>query len=247
MAGPLVLDDNFVNGIDPRIWEIIKSPNWDATKPNGQKQFYLPDALSTDKNGLHISADHKKTHDPKTGLDLEYSSGRLETRKNFLYGKFEFTAQLPKGDGFWPALWMRNPETEGSKDEIDVIEGYGNHPSWILSTSHFWAGGVNHHHGVRLGIDFHNDPAVTRAIEAIGGKTPDFTADYHKFSVEWMPDHVTWFLDGIPYFTVSEDIPSSPMRLVLNLSVGGGFAGSVNSATQFPADFNVRSVKVWSK
>ena len=39
-----------------------------------------------------------------------FTSGRLRTKRslygNWLYGRFEIRAQLPKGNFLWPAIWM---------------------------------------------------------------------------------------------------------------------------------------------
>lgn len=38
----------------------------------------------------------------------QYTSGRVDTRNKFQfqYGEVEWRAQLPKGRGIWPALWL---------------------------------------------------------------------------------------------------------------------------------------------
>ena len=40
--------------------------------------------------------------------DAKYTSGRVHTdgKGDFLYGRFEVRALLPRGMGTWPAIWM---------------------------------------------------------------------------------------------------------------------------------------------
>jgi len=62
-------------------------------------------------------------------------SARLRTARkfSFKYGRVEVTAQLPKGDWIWPAIWLL-PEnfeygTWPASGEIDLMESRGNDPS----------------------------------------------------------------------------------------------------------------------
>ena len=49
---------------------------------------------------------------------------------NFTYGRVEVTAQLPKGDWIWPAIWMLPTDngygTWPASGEIDIMESRGN-------------------------------------------------------------------------------------------------------------------------
>ena len=59
------------------------------------------------------------------------TSARIRTalKGNWLYGKFEISAKLPKDQGIWPAIWMLPTEdTYGSwaaSGEIDIVELIG--------------------------------------------------------------------------------------------------------------------------
>ena len=66
-----------------------------------------------------------------------YTSARIGTafKGDWLYGKFEISAKLPKGQGIWPAIWMIPTEdTYGSwaaSSEIDIVELIGQSPATI--------------------------------------------------------------------------------------------------------------------
>ena len=71
------------------------------------------------------------------------TSARLRTVNGFStkYGKIEITAQLPKGDWLWPAIWMLPKYNEfgnwPASGEIDIVESRGNDPSCSAGSDKF--------------------------------------------------------------------------------------------------------------
>jgi len=59
---------------------------------------------------------------------------------------------------------------------------------------------------------------------------------------------VTWYFDGtvIKNFTKVNDIPHTPMYVIVNLAVGGWIAPP-DPTVQFPATMLVDYVRVWSQ
>ena len=66
---------------------------------NNERQLYTKKNVSTVNNQLVISA---------TKQGDTYHSGRITSKDKFefTYGTIEVKAQLPKGKGLWPAIWM---------------------------------------------------------------------------------------------------------------------------------------------
>ena len=67
----------------------------------------------------------------------QYTSGQINTSQSFnqLYGFFEMRAQLPAGQGTWPAFWLL-PENGSWPPEIDVMEMLGNNPTVYYTSIH---------------------------------------------------------------------------------------------------------------
>lgn len=174
--------------------------------------------------------------------DREYTSGRLFTkgRYDFLYGKIEVEAKMPKGTGTVPAIWLRTsdtPYTDGAtaeeraaahfhikNGEIDIVEGMGAYQGKALSTVHTHASKVagDNPHGVQIDV-------------------PDMYDQFHTYGVEWAPNSVTFLLDGQPYHQVlktSDDTDIWPFNhhfhLVLNLALGGEWARGVADRMNLP-------------
>jgi len=237
--------ETFTNGIDPTVWRIVERPGNRQGKPDAEAHLYVAEAPMTDSKGLHVVARREDRVHPRTRKLFHYTSGRLETRQTFLYGRIEFQAKLPRGKGLCPALWLRTPDNASCDGEIDVIEGFGSHPYIIQSTLHHWAAGK--HLGLQcglIGLDFRKTPFCRNCTTAIGGKASNFSADYHTFAVDWRPDHVSWLLDGRTYFTLTEHVPQIPLSVAIALMVGGIMDGPPTPETPFPAYLDVKLVRI---
>lgn len=209
-----------------------------SANSSGELQSYQAGAISTGPAGLRVTAVRRAGG---------YISGRIASKAVYRYGCFDIVARMPAGRGLWPALWLRTPYGQPLGGEIDIMEGFGSHPGVVQSTLHRWTAGV--HHGsacTRIG-DWHDSAfGLSRAC----GWQPrwwreDFTSAPHHYGLIWTPRAVTWLIDGIPYYTLRDNVPDGAMAIQLNLAVGGIFDGNPDNATTFPADMTVRSVTVW--
>lgn len=182
-----------------------------------------------------------------------YSSARLKTRAHDghalfaqQYGRIEFRAKLPEGQGLWPALWMLPLRdtygTWAASGEIDVLEARGQHPHVVLGTLHY---GGQSPDNVYTGKDY-TLPNNGRISE------------WHTYAIEWAPRRISWFVDDSLYQTQtawytgkqkdSTTAPfDQPFYLVMNLAVGGRFLGSPDSTTKFPGEMQVDWVRAWEK
>jgi beta-glucanase (GH16 family) len=72
------------------------------------------------------------------------------------------------------------------------------------------------------------------------------------YSIEWSPDNIKWFLNGVQYYQANIG-PSSTSKeefhetfyLILNLAVGGNWPGSPDGTTEFPGIMLVDYVRVY--
>jgi beta-glucanase (GH16 family) len=151
----------------------------------------------------------------------EYSSARLKTagRASWTYGRVEARLQVPTGYGTWPAFWMM-PDNQSrgwpACGEIDVMEHVGYDENRIHSTTH------------SLRYNWRS-PSQRTASTFVPGATGGF----HVYAVEWYPDRIEAFVDGVRYFTSPNDgggDDSWPFNknfhIILNLAVGGDWGGA---------------------
>ena len=86
---------------------------------NNEWQEYNKNNVATVNSQLVISA---------TKQGDKYYSGRITTKDKFefTYGTIEVKAQLPKGKGLWPAIWMLGHDIDTNTwpacGEIDIME-----------------------------------------------------------------------------------------------------------------------------
>ncbi len=190
---------------------------------NGEAQFYLPQNASASGGLLRIRAERQSVG------GRPYTSARINTDNTFeqQYGRFEARMKVPAGRGYWPAFWLL-PASGAWPPEIDVMEILGHQTSTVYMTQHF---------------------GPTSAPANFGGSFtgPDFAADFHDFAVEWSPNRIDWFVDGVLRFSTTTNVPQEPMYVVLNLAVGGWWPGYPDASTVFPQELLVDWVRVYMR
>jgi beta-glucanase (GH16 family) len=169
-----------------------------------------------------------------------WASGLISTHESFAqrYGVWEARMRLPDEPGMFPAFWMLNAKG-GWPPEIDIVDNYhtGRFPDRIVS------GGVTHRDPQRGFGPSDGGQSGKRFPVRISGV-------WHTFSMEWTPQHITYFLDGAAYWR--EPTPSNfhdPMFLIINLAVlGPGAHWADKPAPDLEnADMEVDWVRVWRR
>lgn len=181
----------------------------------------------------------------------QYSSGKINTKDHFTfqYGRVDFRAKLPTGNGIWPALWMLPEDSVygawAASGEIDVMEAKGRLPGTTSGAVHFggqWP--VNRY----LAGEYYFPEGQT------------FANDYHVYTLIWEEDNFKWYVDGKFFFKVTRDqwysvaAPNNPnapfdqpFYIIMNLAVGGHFDGGLApSPSDIPATMQVDYVRVYN-
>jgi beta-glucanase (GH16 family) len=205
----------------------------------GELELYQPDDVFVSNGTLKLRAE-RRTNIASNGKTYNYTSGMIttgpttfnskDTRFAFQYGYMEMRAKVPDGTGLWPAFWTL-PSDLSWPPEIDVFEILGNAPNVI---------NMHYHYPNATGGD--SDSGAHWA-------GPDFSATWHTYAVDWEPDAITWYVDGIERrsYTDTSHIVSKPMYLIANLAVGGDWPGPPDRTTRFPSYFEIDYVRVWKR
>ncbi|SDX97298.1 Beta-glucanase, GH16 family [Micromonospora pattaloongensis] len=173
----------------------------------------------------------------------QYTSARLLTSGTFTqtYGRFEARIKIPRGNGIWPAFWMLGNDIGSAgwpnSGEIDIMENIGREPSTV--------------HGTLHGPGYSGGNPVTASYTLPGGRA--LADDFHVYAVDWAPDSITWWIDGVQY---SRKTPADlrgnrwvfdhPFFMILNVAVGGNWPGSPDGSTTFPQQMVLDYVRVSS-
>lgn len=263
----VILKDNRAPDPGPADWEMVWSDEFDGAAgsppnpenwtheigdvtPDGKNgwgndelQYYTDstDNAATDGNGNLVLT----LREGDGSLDCyygpcAYTSARLLSweKAEFAYGRIESRLKVPQGAGVWPAFWSLGTDIDynpwPAAGEIDFMEFVGREPNEIFGTIH----GPGYSGGQSFGGTYNFDTGVFE--------------EYHTFTVEWQPNLITWFVDGIQYHqaTPADVAPNpwvfeKPFFLLLNLAVGGNFGGPVGEDTTFPQSYAIDYVRVY--
>lgn len=205
---------------------------------NSNKNAYIEDGNLVIK-AIHESDVH--------GMG-QYSSARLHTanKQTFKYGKIAARVKLPFSNGIWPAFWMlgTNIDENGGdtpwpqSGEIDIFELYGSKNDSVVEANLHYADKSNVHG--QMG-------AASYEL-----KTGKFSDTFHVFELEWDENKVAWLIDGVEFASmpITADELSEFHKeffILLNVAVGGTWAGRPDVESVFPQYMYVDWVRVYKK
>jgi beta-glucanase (GH16 family) len=209
---------------DPNVWV---AQNGDGVAfgnrgwGNNERQWYDDKISSTDGLGSYVI----KATTTNAGINncyykgpCEWASTKLVTKDKvgFKYGRIEARIKGPVGKGTWGAFWMlgANIDERGwpGCGEIDVTELLGSLPSTNLGYIH--------------------GPSGSRG-ERVEMKTPH-ASEYHTYAVDWLPDQIRYYLDGVPFLTLDKRDPGwvydHEFYIIINLAMGGNLGGEIEAS-----------------
>ena len=225
----LTFQDEFDGtAVDSSKWNIISRNIY----YNGVLSAHNPDMVSV-KNG-YLAIELK----PIPYRSMNYSGGEIDTRDKFnqQYGYFEARMKMPGGSAVHPAWWLW-PQSDRWPPEIDIVEFKGNEPTNAYMTIHWSENGIVRAHPKQ--VDFDGDHFSEAAYEG-----PDFTQDFHVYGVEWGPDRLVWFIDGVERHRISRHIPQEPFMLIIDLALDM-YGGPLLPSTHLPVSLLVDYVRVY--
>lgn len=240
-----------------KAWEFEKTPVWadefnidgkpDSSKwgydiggsgwGNNELQYYTAGENVSIKNGV-LSIEAKK--EERGGKN--YTSARMVSKNkgDFLYGRFEARAKIPKGRGLWPAIWMLPTDWAyggwPQSGEIDIMEQVGFEPEKLHISVHTEA--YNHIKGTQK--------TATTII-------PTATENFHLYRVDWTPENIKGYIDDKLIFSFANEHKTfaewpfdKKFHWLLNVAVGGNWGGMQGvDDTIFPAKMEVDYVRVY--
>jgi len=208
---------------------------------NHELEYYTKDNLKNARveNGKLIIEAIKEPFE-----DKNYTSARLTSKgkADFLYGRFEVKAKLPKGLGTWPAIWMLATDHSYGESywpdngEIDIMEHVGYDPNVI-------------HASVHTKSYYHSIGTQKTAVKTI----PTSMTEFHVYRIDWTPEKIDSYIDGELYFTFKNEKTGwkewpfdKKQHILLNLAVGGDWGGQKGvDDSIFPQKMEIDYVRVY--
>ena len=223
-----------------------------------EQQHYVKDNANVHINDgkLVLEVTDRKKEDqyknPRGNRQVIYNSGSVRThgKREFLFGRIEVLAKLPKGQATFPAFWTLGADftLDGSingdqgdgwpmSGEIDIMESIGN-PNVVYETLHYNNGNGNDD-GKYAGNG--KITAITTPGRVIDGEV------YHVYGINWSAGKMEWYIDDQIVRSVDySDDPAAlkaldrPQYIQLNFATGGnwpGDAGKNLAGQQFKVEY----------
>lgn len=184
-----------------------------------------------------------ETHKEKF-KNSDYTSARLVTKGkgDWLYGKVEVRAIIPKGLGVWSAIWMLPTENKYGgwprSGEIDIMENVGLDPDTIVGSAHT--------------LSYHHSKGTHKNGKLYVPNTKD---QMHLYTLEWEEDEYRIYVDDSLLFTFVDEKTGfeawpfdQKFYLILNIAFGGDWGGMNGvDPTILPARLLVDYVRVYQK
>lgn len=144
---------------------------------------------------------------------IYYYSGALGTSECLgWFGYYEMKCQLPSFEGVHTAFWLYGANE--NYEEIDIFEHCFNDCSNDIERGCSCGVWFNQNGTNYFGNDL-NDGA-SKVTECKWLLQPgDMLSREHVYGMEWMPDRITWYVDGqvVHEYTDAANIPQHPLKL----------------------------------
>ena len=188
---------------------------------NSERQWYKFNQSTTNGNGiLNLTATSVDAANTQCYYGAcEFLSSKLVTKGKvgFTYGRLEARIKAAPGQGTWNAFWTLGTNIDTAFwptcGEVDAMEILGSNPMRLLGYLHGPIGG---------GLGRGNSVDASSAL----------TNDFHLYTIDWLPDQVTWYLDGVKYGSVSKTdrdwVFNHEFYAILNLAMGGNLGGTID-------------------
>ena len=170
------------------------------------------DNILVENGSLKIIAKREKY------LNKDFTSARIVSKNlfDFMYGKIEVRAKLPKGGGTWPAIWMLGSNFDQvdwpTCGEIDIMEHDGFKEGKIHTTVHR--------------ANENGDPVY---FTSIANDIKNVSEEFHVYSSKWTSQALTFYIDEIAVYSYTNQsyFPyNQKFFIILNLAIGGNFVGN---------------------
>ncbi|MBK5278131.1 MAG: glycoside hydrolase family 16 protein [Bacteroidia bacterium] len=186
---------------------------------NNELEYYTKDSKNVRiENDMLIIEAHKDSVCGKA-----FTSTRLVSKfkGDWLYGRIEVKARLPKGKGTWPAIWMLSTDWKyggwPASGEIDIMEHVGYDAGVIHGTIHTEA--YNH---------VNQTQKEGKIIIA------DAQNAFHVYALDWGKNTMDFYVDDKLYHSVKRGAYDTykewpfdqRFHLIMNVAVGGNWGGA---------------------
>ena len=246
-------------------WELFWNDEFDGstldttkwTYESGVTAIYVEkqENVTVQGGNLILTAHHA---DPSSNKGRSFTTGAVNSgdKFSFQYGRLEFRARLPYGEGVHPGLWTMGDYYRTTSDElgwprcgeIDVMElvGAGSEAD-RYTESYNRRTTCNLHWGANR--DAHEEIGTTSYFIQDGS----LADEYHVYACEWDEDSITFYFDDIKISETKLDDPEmgdafkQPHWIIMSFSLDSKGQHVAGETTPLPQSMYVDYVRVYKK
>jgi beta-glucanase (GH16 family) len=213
--------------------------NTHADLSNREPGCYTSRNVAEGSGVLTETIEHRAYTGPDATGSNEYPSGAIQMKSfSFTYGTIDVRAKVAGCGGCWPAIWMLGRDCQS--------------PAWLVNgndpaTCH-WPNTGSQEIDVAEFLSSNFTKAWNNLVTSGDtqanqtGTFSDGSRNFHVYTMVWSPGSLVFKVDGRIQTTYSSDVPSTPMFLIVNTSIGGN-GGTIDNAT-LPARTQIDYVHV---
>lgn len=204
------------------------NPKWKGRPPT----YFHGKNVSLENNELVIRVN--KHGNEKLPKDFTHSTGFIKSKNKFLYGYFEAEVKLmdaPWVSGFWMTNVSRDWWTE-----IDICEN---------------APGLNYNrHDLNSNIHVFRAPKDKGDVKKHFSRTKKYyfpeelQADYHVWGLEWTPEFIRFYIDGILFREAKNTHWHQPLEVNFNCESNKWF-GALPDDNRLEGEYHVKYFRAW--
>jgi len=228
-------------------WKLLKkySDEFDAEKLNTEKwypnnpgwkgrppTYFHGSNVSLEKGEVVIKVNKHGTE--KLPKGFTHTTGFIKSKERFLYGYFE--AEIKLMDAPWVSgFWM----TYGTSDwwtEIDICEN---------------APGLHYNrHDLNSNIHVFRAPKDKGDVKKHFSRTKKYyfpqelQADYHVWGLEWTPEYIRFYIDGILFREAKNTHWHQPLQVNFNCESNKWF-GALPDDNRLDGEYHIKYFRTW--
>lgn len=199
-----------------------------------QPALFSENNVTVSDGKLHLTMRKEKLPErfEKQGYK-DYTSAALHTKARSSYGYYEVKAK-PMNSAGSSSFWFQQDEVPGWGTEIDVFE----------------IGGKAKGYEKKYNMNVHVFRTPTRKEHwSVGGvwlASWRLADDYHVYGLEWTPDEIKYYVDGVSVRTVENTHWHQPLFLIFDSETMPKWFGMPDDS-DLPSVFSVEYVRAWKR
>lgn len=199
----------------------------------GRQPALFSDTNVTVSDGkLHLTMRKEKVPEQFEKLGYkDYTSAALHSKARSSYGYYEVKAK-PMNSGGSSSFWLQVEDTPGWLTEIDVFEIGGN------------AKGFERKYNMNVHVFRTPNEKKHWSVGGVWVAPWRLADDYHVYGLEWTPEEIRYYVDGVVVRTVENTHWHQPLFMIFDSETMPKWFGMPKD-DDLPSTYSVEYVRAW--